>query len=613
MGRPSARGLAAVLTIAGLGTAVGATAVSARSRRANSNIIPVDQIRPGMKGYAVTVFHGDQTDRFAIEVVDVVHNYLPKQDAVLFTSPDPRLKHSGIVGGMSGSPIYIGGKLAGALAYGYRFNKDPIGGLTPIANMLEVADLPFRPGVLPTRRIATRAGASAWADSMLGLNKSPLPERRRPTLTDAVGLAPLGVPMSVSGLGPTAMSMLADQFGMIPTRGGSAGTNSARKPKPKRWKPGDSMSVLLVAGENSVAPNGTITWVGPKGKKLLGFGHPMFGDGPSNLPFSDARIHTIIPSVERSVKISSPLQLRGVMYQDRQPAIAMRTDLTAKMIPVVTTLDAADPDVPSREYRNHVALGVDITPNLLAILVSDAAEEGGRDATEVVLELVHEYDVTTSGGSRTVRIVEEAFFPSGLAPRLLGRSQGILVSAALLDNQFEVANIRAVRQNTKITYSAPIEAIEDVRVPSGEIRAGDVLRLQVKWRAYKGEARWETVPVRVPDDAGHENIQVEITGGDYARPYRPIPASLDNLLDTIEHNYPSRSLVVSIYRQAEGLSTRHGLVHDVPDSVLESLAQRGNSQDTVRLKQMARRVLPQKNIVKGKHTLKLKVLPRKKL
>ena len=160
--------------------------------------MPIDDVRPGMKGYAVTVFSGSDTDRFEIEVIDVVRDYLPRQDAILFRSSDPRMVHSGIVGGMSGSPIYIDGRLVGALAYGYRFNKDPIGGITPISNMLAVGDLPFRPDVLPQNkpRGRVRPGAAGWADAMLGIGTSPLPPRRRPDeLTPQGGLTPLGAPM----------------------------------------------------------------------------------------------------------------------------------------------------------------------------------------------------------------------------------------------------------------------------------------------------------------------------------------------------------------------------------------------------------------------------------
>jgi hypothetical protein len=184
--------------------------------------------------------------------------------------------HSGIVGGMSGSPIYIDGKLVGALAYGYRFNKDPIGGITPIKNMLAVGDLPFRPEVLPEARTgvrgSARAGASGWADTMLGLGTDPLPARRRPAdFNPVAGLAPLGAPMAVSGFGSAATSFLADRLGLLPVRGGSGraqaaggGATPSTPVTPKQWKGGDAVSVVLIRGDNAVSPNGTITWVGGK-------------------------------------------------------------------------------------------------------------------------------------------------------------------------------------------------------------------------------------------------------------------------------------------------------------------------------------------------------------
>ena len=249
------------LGLAGLALALAAGG-DARGRAVE--VMPVDQVRPGMKGYAVTVFSGEKSDRFEIEVIDVVRDYLPRQDAILFRSPDPRMIHSGIVGGMSGSPIYIDGKLVGALAYGYRFNKDPIGGITPIANMLGVDALPYRPEVLPDAprpRVQPRPGAAAWADAILGLDVSPLPPRRRPDeLEPALALAPIGAPMAVSGFGPAASRLLGESLGLLPVAGGSGrGQAVDVDAAPKRWEGGDAVSVVLVRGDNAAAPNGTGT------------------------------------------------------------------------------------------------------------------------------------------------------------------------------------------------------------------------------------------------------------------------------------------------------------------------------------------------------------------
>lgn len=615
MANPDPRRRTLVLGLGACALALAGALALRTAAAARPDHLDVADIRPGMKGHAVTVFSGSGTDRFEIEVIDVVRDYLPRQDAILFRSNDPRMVHSGIVGGMSGSPIYIDGKLVGALAYGYRFNKDPIGGITPISNMLAVGDLPFRPDVLPQNKVRGRArpGAAGWADAMLGLETSPLPPRRRPDeLTPQGGLAPLGAPMSVSGLGTVATRWLADSLGMIPARGGSGGQADAGPPPAKTWQPGDSVSVVLIRGDNSVAPNGTVTWVGGKqGEKLLAFGHEMLGAGPSNLPIADARVHVIIPSVERSVKLSSPLHVRGAMIQDRQAAISLRTDLQAPMIPVTTELRAPEAGMPPRVYDSEVAVGVDLTPSLAASLLVDALSEGATDGTEVFVEVVHELAVTTRKGPRTVKIRQEEFFPGGLDLRTVGRGRGALILSALLNNDFEVAQIRSIKQTATVRYDAPVDTLERVRLVDTEVHAGDLVTLELQLRDYKGATRRESLALRVPDDAAGQDIQIEVTGGDNVRPPRPMPNSLDDLIDNLEDAYPPRSLVATIYREAEGLSTRHGLLAELPASVLETLAHRGETTDPVRFKQMARRVIPTASLIEGEHALKISVQPRR--
>lgn len=604
----SRRGRAARCVLGVLAAAcLGPTAAAKKS----SEFLDVADLRPGMRGHAVTVFQGEKSDRFEVEIVDVIPNYLPRQDAILFRSNDPRMMHSGIVGGMSGSPIYIDGKLVGALAYGWRFNKDALGALTPIENMLRVGELPYRPESLPRPAIAReREGNKAWADAMLGLDTSPLPPRRRAVELDPTAmLEPLATPMSVSGFGPSASRMLSEALGMQAVPGGGHRERGAAPP-PKRWSGGDAVSVVMVDGDSSVAGNGTVTWVSPKGDRLLAFGHSMFDDGPTNVPMADARVHTIINSLERSVKVSSPLDIRGVMYQDRQAAIALRTDARAPMIPVTTTIQGPDPAFPPRTYENRVAFGVSLTPNLVAGILAEAVDEAGRDATRVVLKLRHTISVRTTRGPRDLVFDEEVFFPTGTVGRAVQRSRGIVAISAMLDNQFEVVAIEGVRNSVEMAYGSPVETVENVRLVSDEVRAGDLARLELTLRDYQGERRRDILPIRIPDDAGGEEVAIEVAAGDNVRPYRPMPAHVDDLLTTLEVAYPPRSLVVTVYRQAEGLSMRGGLMSALPASVLDTLVDHSGTQSAVRLKQMARRVIPTDKLVEGTHTVHVRVLPR---
>lgn len=618
--RPARRRLR-VTSLAGLLAAALALAAQPEATAARKvETMPISDVRPGMRGHAVTVFKGEQTDKFEVEIVDVIHNYLPKQDAVLFKSNDPRMVHSSIVGGMSGSPIFIEGKLVGALSYGWPFNKDALGALTPIGNMHQVGDLPYRPDALPhpetggKARGKRRRGTRAWADTMLGLETSPLPSRRRADDLDASeSLVPLSVPLSISGLGANASRMLGDALGMTPVRGGGrgsaapSGSAKGQTKGTKGWSGGDSVSVILIDGDSSVAGNGTVTWVNPKGDRLLAFGHSMFDAGPTNVPMGHARVHTIINSYQRSVKVSSPLSIDGLMYQDRQAAIALRTDKRAPMIPVTTKIQGPDPDLPPRTYDNRVSFGVDLTPNLVASILAEAIDEAGRDSVEVVFKLHTEIEYESSGGHQELKIDEEVFFSGGLVGRIAGRTRSVLAVLALLDNDFEVAGIKQIRHDISMEYGAPVDEIENVRFVQNTVRAGDLLEVEVTFRNHDGDARTEVFPIRVPDDAAGEEIVVELAAGDIVVPLRPLSDDLDDLITTLTQSFPSRSLVATIYREGEGLATREGLMPALPDSVLETMLDRGATRPSIRLKQMSRRVIPTKSIIVGTHRLKLDV------
>ena len=297
------------------------------------------------------------------------------------------------------------------------------------------------------------------------------------------------------------------------------------------------------------------------------------------------------------------------MIQDRQAAIYLRTDVAAQMIPIRTFVDTAEPAMPDRTYENRIAVGRNLTPNLVAILLAEAAQEGLRDATEVVLEMEHVYAVTTSRGPRTVTIREQEFFPSGVIPNMLASSRGVVTAAVLLDNDFEVARIRGIEQRVRLRYGAPFEVIEDVRVDRAEIRAGEVLGLTATLRDYHGNRRTVPLSVRVPLAAAGETIQVRVTGGQFVRPYRPIPTSLDDLLDTLESFYDARTLVVSLYRPQEGIAARGSLLPGLPDSVVETLEGHGTTQPLLRFKRAARTVMETPTLIEGRHTVKLRVLP----
>lgn len=591
----------------------------AHARAVNPKIMPLSEVKPHMKGYAVTVFSGTTSDRFEVEIIDIVPDFLTGMDVILFRALDPRLKHSGIVAGMSGSPVYINDRMIGAVAYGYAFNKDPVGGITPIEAMLEINKLPYRPEVQlrNARWKATRAEpqANAW----LTPTDDPLLSRARHSKpSSSQDLIPLGQTLGLGGFGRLSREYLAQALSLNAVQAGSGRRQkkSTAKPRKKKWSPGDSVSVLLIDGDNAAASNGTVTWVGgPKGRRLLAFGHPMQGSGATELPIADAHVHTIISSVQRSFKLASPLQEQGTMIQDRQPAIAIDTQTKAPMIPVTTVIQGPDPKLKPRRYQNRVAVHPDMTPSLVTSILLNAVGEAAGDTTEMVLHTAHEIEYSTRSGKSTARIDERTFFNQGADGRVLAQSRALTALSAILYNPFELGRVHRIVQKVDVQYGAPVEIIDRVLMQSAVARAGEKLNLVVKLKGLRDQkVRSVPVQIKIPRHCAGQSISVQIAGGDWARPYQPMANSVDAIVKSLAASFPEKSMVATIFTEQEGLSTRHGMLEQLPPSIMGTLSAQASTQERVRFKHASRRVFPQKKFIAGSHQFRLDVQqPRRDL
>ncbi len=351
--------------------------------------IAPDAIKPGMEGYGLTVFEGTKPDRFHIKVIGVLHNFLPKQDLILIQSDDPRLIHSGIVAGMSGSPIFIntsdGDRLAGALAYGWHFAKDPIAGVTPIDNMLAAARTPLR------GRDRTPASEAALDKPLPDERLAQAPRHRGlplpPPLADgeAPNLMRAAVPLSVSGFGARAVGDLTDAFApyhVVPMAAGGAAKPGVTGPT--RFEPGSAIAVELVRGEDmNVSGTGTVTWV--DGDRVIAFGHPMFNVGEIYLPIATAEVHTFMSSISSSFKFASPAVEAGTLVQDRQAAIVGETGARADMIPV--RVRVTSPGKAERVFRVEVVRHRFLTPLFTSTVVANAVQEAASDVADATITL----------------------------------------------------------------------------------------------------------------------------------------------------------------------------------------------------------------------------------
>ena len=394
--------------------------------------IAVADVRPGMTGYGLTVFEGTHPDRFPIVVIGVLHNFLPLQDIILIRSDDPRLVHAGIVAGMSGSPIFISGpdgdRLMGALSYGWHFAKDPIAGVTPIANMLAELDRPVRGREhTPAFEAAADRPASdrlARAGAPPRFGDHPLP----PLPLDGASstLARAAVPLSVAGFSASSLEELTRALGpyhITPMAAGGAARPGADGPA--RFEPGGSISVELVRGDMSMQGVGTVTWV--DGDKVLAFGHPMFGLGEVYLPVATAEVHTVMASLSSSFKMASPLVEAGTLVQDRQSCIAADMGHRSDMIPIHVRVSS--PGGPDRDFHAEVVRHRFLTPLLASTVIANAAQEAASDVADATITVHTALDVR---GYKELDLMDQAFAPDGLSPKVFAAATGVKAIGDLL-------------------------------------------------------------------------------------------------------------------------------------------------------------------------------------
>jgi len=575
---------------------------SNRAVAAEKTIDP-SEIRPGMKGYGLTVFEGTKPVRFDVEVVSVVPKFLLRQDIILIKLSHPFTDHAGVIGGMSGSPIFIEGKLAGALAYGWRFSKDPLAGVTPIKDMYAVAERKLHKAV---HHASNRRRGSPFGP-LLGLAQAadePDPYFRSFGARGDEQLAPARTPLALSGFVGESRGILEEAlapYGMDPVQGGGAGGSGG----PREFERGGAIGVQLIRGDMSAAAIGTVTDV--RKNKVLAFGHPMFNMGQGFLPVTSARIHTVVASINRSNKIGSPLSELGSLVQDRQACIVAQTDRKAKLIPVTFRLRDG-------RGKRSVTYGIEVvshrllTARFLQAALTSIVLNAASDATDVTAEVKGVMGVSSraepvtlydSGASRSgLRSLTTYFRPFGIV-------------AAVLGNPFEDAEVDSLEFDVSLHYGLKISSIVGVYLTAAEPAPGEVVNVHVRLRAYGGDEEVVTVPVRIPDVPEGQKIRFEVAGGDFLSPVMAAPQSLEDMIDNVGRFYSPKSLVVGINVPGEGVSLRGEVLERLPASVVSSLKPAAGVEQIETHRTALRKVTPMPYLVAGKETISVKVGSRR--
>ncbi len=564
--------------------------------------ISEDELRPGMKGYGLTVFEGTKPVRFDVEVVSVVPNFLLRQNIILIRCDHPVTDKAGVIGGMSGSPIFFEGRLAGALAYGWRFSKDALAGVTPISNMLEV--MRRKP-----RRMARHLRSGGRTLAGLDSREGDAPEKtatffERFIESPDTQLLPARTPLTLGGFAAAAQGILREaleRFGIDPVAGGGSSAGGAG---PKRFEAGGSIGVQLIRGDMSATGIGTVTVV--DGKNVAAFGHPMFNIGEGYFPVTTARIHTVIASLMRSNKLGSPLNVAGSLVQDREACIVARTDITTAMIPVAVTV--RDPRSKRRDdYRVEIASHRLLTPRFLNAALVNIISHAASDTEDVTAEIEGEMMLSTG---RRVVLSDSGASRRGLAS-LAGYFRPVALVDAVLGNGFEDVSIDSLKFDITLRYGLDIATVRSAYATALNPKPGEIINIHVRLLKYDDQEQLLSIPVRIPVTSAGKEVKIEVAGGEYVAPVMPPPRNLDDALTNLNRFYPAKSLVVSINVPGEGIAMQGRILEQLPPSAVSTLNPATGVDQIERYRTALRKVTETSFLVDGKESFKLNVEARR--
>jgi hypothetical protein len=565
--------------------------------------ISVSEIKPGMKGYGLTVFRGTKPERFDVEVISIVPNFLLKQDIILIRCNHPVTDDAGVIGGMSGSPIYFDNRLAGALAYGWQFSKEPIAGVTPIANMLDVlkrkprmASVFFhRKGTI--LKLAEHAGASfmeAAKDSFFNLFSKSGNETMLPSRT----------PLSLGGFSASAQKLLGDALSNFGIEAMMGGGSSKGVDGPTSFEPGSSIGVQLIRGDMSAVGIGTVTYV--EGHDVLAFGHPMFNLGEGYFPVTTATIHAVISSIARSNKLGSPLNEAGSLTQDRTACIAARTDKSAAMIPVIVTVN--DPENRRKAtYNTEIISHRILTPQLMQAALDSIVEDAASDAEDVTVQMK---GVLKIKGRPPVTLSDSGASRRGLGavtPYFLPTA----VVGAVLDNPFESVSIESVNLDISLLYRLEDAVVIAAYVTASNPDPGDTVNVYVRLMKYDDKEQVITVPVTIPMSAAGKSVEIEVSGGGYTQPVTAEPRNLDEAMKNVEKMYPPKSLVIQMDVEKEGVAVQGLVLDQLPLSAINTMKPQTGFDRFDQFDSKLIQVVGTPYLIEGKQSFKLNVANRR--
>ena len=584
---------------------------------ASKNILPVADLRPGMKGIARSVFSGSTPEEFGVEIIGVLPGFTgPRQSTIIAKLSGKNVDRTGVFAGMSGSPVFIDGRLVGAVAYSFPFAKEPICGITPIEQMIDIfessqpriarepkavsmaqlARTDWKP-VLPK---ATVSGGPLIASVAAG---SPLAPYIGQTIQ------PIATPVVFSGISQETLSLFSDQLtkaGLLPVSGvgGASPITPLASFDQNTLTPGTSVSVQLVRGDYSIAASGTTTF--RDGERIYAFGHPFLGLGGADMPMTESSVITVIPNTFNSFKLAVPGNMVGNISQDRATGIYGQLGHASKMIPVTLNLHTSR----NRDEKFSFEMVSDeyLTPLLVTISIFNSINARERSLGESTVSLRGSINVE---GQPAIQL--ERRFSSGTAPLLAAGAVANPISD-LLNSGFDDITIRGITLDITASENVQAATLERISLDRTEVSSGDTVELQAYIRTDAGKLFVQRIPVQIPAEAS--SGQLMITVGDGAALQEAsaaksfVPVNLGQLVGAMNKVKKNDRLYLRLQRPTPGVVIGTSELPNLPPSTVATLnsdrSSGGYSPLTMSLV-YERELAPAEYVITGQQTISVTI------
>lgn len=579
--------------------------------------ISLDEIQPGMQAYCLTVYKGSEVEKFDLEVLSVIRNMFPGRNAILVQGTDERFIHTGPVAGCSGSPVYIDGRLAGALAFMWVLSKDPLYGVTPIDEMLRIGQTD------KSQQTASQTGFTLDLSGPIDFDRiyqqiTTDPFTKKSTFTSAAASpsrtangvlgVPLPCPLVVSGLSAGVCQQLQplfEPFGLMPVSGLGTGQSLSHS-DPVQLAPGAALAIPLVSGDITMTVIGTVTDV--VDDKVYGLGHGFLGYGPIDLPMATAQVHTVVSSIYRSFKLASALEIVGALSVDESAGVYGQIGAEAAMIPITITIDRYN-DTQKRIYNCQAVDNRLLTPVLLGYLVAGTTLVAGNLPPDHMIEYKAAIDIE---GFDPVTF-ENVSTSSGLTEIMTETTASLML---LFNNPYEKVNVKSVEVDIQIVPKNIAAHIWSVELSDSKVKPGDNVDIAVIVESFLAGKKKYHYSFQLPENLQPGKYSLLVTGayGYYeflrkAAPYKFVPQNVQTLIKAMNNILHIRRdrLYCILQLSPAGIAVEKAQLPDLPATKALVLSDAKRTLRTLPYQQWLEKSLRIGNVVIGKKVMKITV------